>query len=260
MSEGRHEDSVIGPTKYRIVESTVATFFARQVHVRREANRFEDALSTFFSAPQVVPIPDDFQPEIPRLVMTSPHGHSVLEVSQRHASLKTSYDGEFSSDFGRCRTYLSERIGAIYPLVEVISKGDVNFSGISLKVEFPLPSDSATLQWITDRFVKVKATQEVFDHAEKFTFVTDDLFYVNLSVLNYRQYSGAAPEGRAVPAYLSLVESGLAVILDVNDRHGFNTKKEYQSAAQIPDRLLGMAEHLINTTVPRLFETGEVFL
>ncbi len=192
--------------------------------------------------------------------MTSLHGHSVLEVSQTHVSLKTAYDGDFATDFRRCQSYISERMERIYPIVEEVSKGDVSFSGIAVKLECPVSSGVDAVEVLREKLVRARIEPSLTDFAAKFTFAIDDRYYVNVSVLNYNQFAGAADEGRVVPAYLELVESGIAIVLDVNDRYAFNMTRGYRSTPDVPGRLMALTQRLIDQVIPRLLTTGEVVL
>ena len=59
--------------------------------IRRNANQIEDLLKEHYGVPQVMPIPDDFAAEAPRVVFTSHKAHSQISFSiARQYSIKAS--------------------------------------------------------------------------------------------------------------------------------------------------------------------------
>ena len=65
----------------RYMQNSLAVAFTRQAAIRRAANGFEDALRDQYGQPNVLAIPDELDPEIPRIIFSSKHGSSQILIS-----------------------------------------------------------------------------------------------------------------------------------------------------------------------------------
>jgi hypothetical protein len=125
------EDQTIGPNRGSLaqvtgvqtmfqppsyIQNSFSIFFPRQEMIRRRVNEFEDTLTGRYSQPQVLPIPDELDPEVPRILFDSKHGFSQIVISQINMSLNVSYSSDWQSDIGRGRNYLTERVPTLFDL------------------------------------------------------------------------------------------------------------------------------------------------
>ena len=242
-----------------IVGSSFSLHFPRQASIRRKAGEFEDELGEFFAPPQVIPIPDDVNEQFPRMILTSKRGHSLVEVTQGSLTMRTGYDGDFASDFSKCRAYVQARADKLRSLVSGLASGMIHFCGLVVDLQVSSPDDNEAVQFLSSLLNPRVLPLGIDSLGQRLTFVRDP-YYVNITLSNYRQYSGNAPADRIVPAYLSRVSSGVAIQLDVNDRYAFNEQRDYSSGATVPAELLDRAQGLLTGSLPALLERGEVNL
>jgi len=65
----------------KISDSEINIISAKDPEIRLKAFEFEKQLKKLFTVPQIISIPDDFHPEAPRIIFSTPHGHSTLIIS-----------------------------------------------------------------------------------------------------------------------------------------------------------------------------------
>jgi hypothetical protein len=78
--------------------------------VRRLVNDFEDRLAGRYGQPQTIPVPDELDPNLPRVMFQSLGGHSQVAISQVSVSLNVTYDQEWMTDELKRDSYLRERV------------------------------------------------------------------------------------------------------------------------------------------------------
>ena len=56
------------------VQAQFSLKYEPQIKIRRSANDIEDFLQQYYGTPQTMPLPDEFAPEAPRIVLYSKNG------------------------------------------------------------------------------------------------------------------------------------------------------------------------------------------
>ncbi len=211
--------------------------------VKDYLGQMQEELSPYFrkDAFSVIGIPDGIimPSEAPRILATSPKGHSLVQMSECAISLQTNFDESFSSDFNMCREYILERIYAINKVAKLVSGDKVLFCGI-ISV-FNDDSVKNAAEFIRDKFFAGKGNN-IFDIIARFTFVEDDRYYKNIAVSNARK---------------SLNEDALAVSVDINNRYQFNYNKAEHTTAEDFKRLLAIYDDFVGEKL-ELVREGKV--
>ena len=178
-------------------------------------------------------------PEVPRILATSPQGHSSIQVSACAINLQTTFDGSFSGDFSACRKYIVERICAINKIAKLISGDKVLFCGI-ISVFNDADVNNAA-KFIRNQFF-VEKDRDIFDIIARFTFVKDNKYYKNIAISNARK---------------SLQEEALSVSVDVNNRYMFNYDKGKYTTDEDFRKLLEIYDDFVNKKL-ELVKEGKV--
>ena len=212
-----------------ITNSEINIISAKDLDIRLKAFEFEKQLKKVFTLPQIIPIPDDFHPEAPRIIFSTPHGHSTLTISQVNFSLRTRYDGDFTKNLNECVEYLQERINLVFSMLKS-SSITLYYMGLIFNFEIPVTQKRNPVVVLSQKFLNndLKITKNLSDVTFKLTTCLDDMFYKNLTFNNYRRYKKKQIP-KPSPSYLELEEEGIQIQLDVNDRHAFNLNKEYET-------------------------------
>lgn len=66
----------------KFITNNFSVVFKREPTIRRMANDFEDRLKGYYFQPQIVPVPDEIEPAMPRIIFGSEHGYSQIIFSQ----------------------------------------------------------------------------------------------------------------------------------------------------------------------------------
>jgi hypothetical protein len=71
----------------RYIQNSFSIIFPRVRDIRRRINAFEDLLQSEYTQPQVISVPDDFAPEVPRIIFESQHRYSQIvgDFNDRYA-------------------------------------------------------------------------------------------------------------------------------------------------------------------------------
>jgi hypothetical protein len=228
----------------RYVQNSFAITFPRRHDIRRKANDFEDFLQTHleghYRQPMLIPVPDEMDPEVPRLVFGSRHGFSQIVVSQIGLSLHVTYSPDWQLDVSKGQQYLLERTPVLFDLLSILDDVKPFFSGLTTRVRLPANADDTAILQHLHRFVSEPVlTTDVHDVTVKVTTVHHDRFYSNMTVQNYRRWEiEKAASGLQRLSRQQVSERGIEITGDFNDRYAFNERTDYFSSPKIVSKLL----------------------
>ncbi len=176
------------------VQNSFNVFFSRQPSIRRKADTFETVLEDRYLPPLVLPIPDDQEPEVPRIVFASKNGFSQIAISQINIALNVQYSPDFQIDISKGRSYLLEHVPVLFQLLNKLSVSP-NYVG--------------------------------------FATVIKGQFFSNMTVSNYRTWQvEAVPQRDVRLSPKDVVERGVQIAGDFNDRYAYNENKGYRSGRE----------------------------
>jgi hypothetical protein len=236
-------------------QNSFSIAFPRYPLIRRQANEFEDLLKGRFAGhygqPQVISVPDDLDPEVPRMIFGSKHGFSQIVISQVNMTLNISYSPGWQASIDKGRDYLKERTSALYLLLSALDDTPVYFTGLTTRATLPanVPDDGDLLAAFRQRVAQLRlSTENVHDINLKVTTVVGDRFFSNISIRNYRAWK---LDGQAlgVPrlSRSSAEERGLEIVGDFNDRYSYNEGKDYVSTEKVAHEVIDRGLEQIQT-------------
>ncbi len=229
----------------RYISNSLNVLFARQVSIRRAANDFEDKLKGNYLQPQIIGIPDELDPEVPRMLFSSTHGFSQIIVSQTNISLNVKYSPDWQKDISLGQKYLFERAPILFELLSLVKTEPLYF-GLSTHVNLPSSlDDEKILVRIADSFLKEKSAPSTHDIQLKTTNVIDDKFFSNITLENYRIWKLQQPMALSLKlSRKAATEKGVSILGDFNDRYIFNEDKDYKSTQAMIEPIieLGLKE------------------
>jgi hypothetical protein len=226
------------------IKNSFAITFQRMREIRRKANEAEDFLRERFGGhygqPQVIPVPDSLDPEVPRLIFGSRHGFSQIFISQIGIALNVTYSPEWQKEISKGRVYVMERAKALYELLRALGDSDVFFSGITTKAHLPFAGDDQALLALLRRSVEdYPVADSLYDWQLKVTTVREERFFINMTTQNYREWETMEAEG-GLPRLPrgKIKRSGLEILGDFNDRYAFHENPSYFSSSELVDVLV----------------------
>ena len=240
----------------RIRQTSVNLVFPKVTDWRKKYVIAEDILSDHFMPSTILPIPDEVQEQVPRAIVQSKHGHSVLNVALTVSSFITTYSGDYVSSWKLCEDYLKDRCDCVYQLVDKLSGADYEYVGLISNIEFD-EIEQSSLDTLKKTLFKDNGKElgDFFDVSCKFTYVYKDKYYINITLENTRKLlTEKNKSGIRVKAGDS--ENYVAVTIDVNDRYAANQNEGYKSDKSAFDEILSITANIINNKLASMISKG----
>ncbi len=228
------------PPKY--IQSSFSIFFPRQEKIRRKVNDFEDVLIGRYSQPQVVPVPDDLDPGVPRILFDSLHGYSQIVISQINMSLNVNYSQEWQDDISKGQEYLTERVPILFDLVgKLNAESKIHYCGIVTRARLiSIEDDKKIIDHMSNIFQLRHNGVELHDLEIKRASTIEERFFSNTVVKNYRTWR--IPEDSAFhPPRMNdnqVIERGIEIIGDFNDRYKYNQDSRFFSDSLVANDII----------------------
>jgi hypothetical protein len=224
----------------RFIRNSFSVLFPRQRLIRRKANDLEDHLKHSYSPPQTIPIPDEFDPQVPRLIFGSEHGFSQIVVSQISISLNVTYSPDWQTDINEGREYLAERVSLLFESLQILDGVRASFCGQTTTVRLATDeADTFVIGKIASWFSSDQDITETHELRIKKANVIDNRFFNNLTLSNYRVWT--IPSTITTTPRVSsenVKERGLEVVGDFNDRYAYNEREDYNSNIEVAQEVI----------------------
>ncbi len=219
--------------KARYIQNSFNIFFSRQPEIRRKANDFEDKLKGKYFQPHIVPVPDDLDPEVPRMLFGSEHGFSQIIVSQVTLVLNVTYSPDWQIDISRGRQYLFDRVPVLFELLDILKGEKPYFCGLSTRVHLSTKTeDKKIIEHLEKLFLK-NSMNSIYDVQLKITTVLSQRFFNNITLQNYRSWKLEGPrQGVIRLPQKEVSDHGIEISGDFNDRYAFNENNEYYTSRE----------------------------
>lgn len=239
----------------RFIENNFSIFFNRQLDIRRKANDIEDMLKLklagHYSQPHIIPIPDEIDPQVPRLIFGSTHGYSQIVVSQMSISLNVRYSHDYQLDIAKGQKYLRERIPVLFEIIEFFKEIRTFFCGLTTRVDLCTPeTDVWIIKHLANLFFKGAEFDKIYELELKITKIINDQFFSNMVIRNFREWQLIEPT-QEIPRLSQSKSSkrGIQIIGDFNDRYSFNEKTDYFSGRDVVENIICKAFDEINAMI-----------
>ena len=225
--------------KAKYIQNSFNIFFSRQTEIRRSANVIEDKLKGRYFQPHIVPVPDDLDPEVPRMIFGSEHGFSQIIVSQVTLVLNVTYSPDWQIDISKGRQYLFERVPILFELLDILKGEKPHFCGLSTRVHLSTKTeDKKIIEHLEKLFLK-NSMNSIYDVQLKITNVLSQRFFSNITVQNYRSWKLEGPRQGVVRLPQNEVsDHGIEISCDFNDRYAFNENNEYYTSRENAEAII----------------------
>lgn len=247
----------------RYVHNGFSIAFPRQPDIRRKANSFEDLLNAklpdHYSQPQVIPVPDDLDPEFPRMIFGSKHGFSQIVISQTNLAFGVQYSPSWQTDAENRRKYLDVRIPVLFDLLAVLGVTHPYFCGLNTKVHMASKAtDHELVRHLSRVFLREDAADNIYDLQVKNTSVIGERYFSNTVLQNYRIWSmDNKPSGLPRLPNEEAIERGIQIDGDFNDRYAFNESDDYFSIPETASDILSNGLNEVEAWIRRLIGEAE---
>ncbi len=244
----------------RFVQNSFAVIFPLQLDIRRRVNDFETKLSTKYGQPQILNIPDELEPEAPRAIFISSHGHSQIIVNQVSVTVNINYSPEWQTNDKLRSEYLIDRATLLFDLVNMIKvKGKPlkpYYCGLTTLVHIPnTRNELDTLKFLSGLFHMSVDISAIHDLQQKITKVSSNKYFSNMNIENYRNWKIEVDKLPTVNIRLSRYtanEQGIQIIGDYNDRFAFQERKTYSTSKSEVFKVIDQGLSVIAQTIEQI--------
>jgi hypothetical protein len=161
-------------------------------------------------------------------------------------------------DWAKCSQYIKERMRCIFDLLNIITKDSYEYIGLVSTILFDDIKENGT-NVIANNLIKSKNINDLYDIDIKFTFVEDNKIYTNITLQDARIFKSGVDIAKAGDlSFKNQIEESVGVILDINDRYGFNNNPNYVSGSDVLEQLIYYMDHVINNKLETLVRKGEL--
>jgi hypothetical protein len=223
----------------RYIQNSYTINFQRQPRVRRKANDIEDfinsQLGNHYSQPEVIPVPDEIDPIVPRLIFGSIHGFSQIILTQINISINVNYSPDWQVNIELGKDYLKHRVAVLYDLVTNILDSKALFSGLVTRLHVFNNNRDDNLEYLSSILLHDSLRSEhIHDIEQKITTVYNNSFFSNLFIRNLRLLE----MNKAIEIIPRLPDnkcktSGVEIIGDFTDRYSYNENRRYYSSPSV---------------------------
>lgn len=199
----------------RIVNSQIIFGYARNINIRKRVFEFEEKLKTSFKIPfNVISIPDEIDPNIPRFESSSKHGFSKLQVSQHRVNFSTGFNEAFTKD--KVAEYLKEKK---YLLTSLLKDEKSEFVAYVIELHcFPPKSNINNILKINTGAKVID--DSLIDFSLSYSKVYSDNYFVNVKCSKIKFEKRTLDSNRIEQN--KEIHEGISVILDINSKPSFN--------------------------------------
>lgn len=195
---------------------------------RRDSNLIEDMFSDFYLQPTVLPIPDEIEPMIPRITLNSKNGHSTISFNQVGIDFMVVFDDQYRYDYDKCEAYIQQRMRIIHDYLKRIMICEIYYIGIATQIRFVIEDSIDELEILKKKSFSTQKVSNLYDYNEKITLLEADEYFENITIGNFRDFSGNIINGH-IPAIVSfekaqVAQKGIFVVLDINNRYKYTMK------------------------------------
>lgn len=226
----------------RYIASSFTVTFPRQTKIRQQALAIEKHLEGRYNPPLMLPVPDEFDPSAPRMIFASQSGYSQLIITQVSTILNTTYSPQWQIGTQNSEPYANQHVGYVFGLLSALKINRPSICGFTVHVRLSTEEDNrALLEFLINRFLKDTDNEGIHDVEVRKTRVIRDTFFSNVVTHNYRLWNQAEPlQGTLKLSDEDVVERGVEVVVDVNDRYAFNERASYRTTLDTARQVLAV--------------------
>jgi hypothetical protein len=233
-----------------LVQHSLSLNLKRNPAIRRQVNLIEDLVKDEsegrFAQPQVVPVPDELDPSVPRLIFVSKAGFSQLLISQVSVNFNVSYSPDWGLDPGKCEDYLRSKVDFLFKLAEAgwdFAQKPL-FVGVTTNFRVPAADQADSVARLAQLFVEsAMLAENANELSYRCSLSLEDHFYSNISVSTQVSLKAQAAAGfDGIPRFSpdTIEGYGIEVVGDYNDRLAYNFDENYRSSRETVDRMIGL--------------------
>jgi hypothetical protein len=228
--------------KPRYLQSTFSIVFPRKPFIRKEAFKFEQIVESLYIQPRIIDVPDEINPDMPRIIFISKDGSGQLIISQINFIVNLTYINNIQSDVSKYREDLIAQVLLLFKMLENIQENHPYFCGLNTLVQIPIQGEdnNKIISRIYNLFSEnnrersispfdnnANGFNDIYEFQVKSSNVIDEKFFSNTTVQNYNTWATEEIHLLSRLSSKKITETGIQIIGDFNDRYAFNELESY---------------------------------
>jgi hypothetical protein len=247
--------------KPKYLQNSFIIVFSRKTSIRKNVFDFEAKLEEWYKQPQVISVPDEISPDTPRMIFTSKHGHSEIHISQLNFVLNVNYSLDWQFDIYKSKEYILNEVSILYELLNFLGEESAYFCGFTTVVNIPTQKRNNELlaPHIYNLFCKeaTPSNSDIYEFQLRTSKVIEKEFFSNINIQNYRTWNfdglvEGGVEGIAKMSNKCIVESGIQIVVDFNNRYAFNEREDYFSLENQAQKVINLGLDEVNNTIQKI--------
>ena len=243
----------------KYLQNSFSIIFSRKPFIRKNVFEFENKLKDLYTQPQIIGIPDEINPDMPRMVFTSKHSHSQIIISQINFVLNVNYSLDWQFDISKGKEYILDKVSILFDLLDLIGEKCPYFCGFNTLVQIPAQEEDneKVISHIYDLFSNNSngnpSSSDIYEFQLKTSRVLEKSFFSNITIQNYRNWDiDAKTEGILKLSSDKIIESGIQIEGDFNDRYAFNEKESYCSIETQSRKIIDLGLNEVNNVIKKI--------
>lgn len=242
------------------IKNSIVTFwFQKQPNPKEYSEILNEKLKEHFFEFNIIGVPSNIDPGIPRMNAVSSSSHSNVEISLISAKLKTNFDDKYNADCDLCIEYIKERALKIFDALVECGISTI-YSAIFISLE---EKSAEPAKQIMKYFLKDDETKGINEVGIRLTQDINEKYYKSISVNNGKQVKikkvFEPGNNEIIFPLISLndaeeVEEYLTTTIEINDRLSFNINREYISNKENLEEMFAIAGKQIKEELSRFNE------
>ena len=241
----------------KIKQTNLNIVYPQIEEYRKKFINSEDILNEYFLPPTMLPVPNEVQGEIPRIIVQTKNGHSVLNIALTVASFTTNYNNNFTKNWELCKDYLENRGTCVYNMIDNMNDEKNIFVGLVTNIEMN-DLDEDGLNVLKKSLLKENTADlgDIYDLGFKFTYVYKEKYYINITLENFRDFETKKNEGGR-NCIRGEKKHTISASIDINDRYASNYNPEYKSGKEEFEEIIRITSNIIDNKLDDLIRKGE---
>ncbi|OQB48421.1 MAG: hypothetical protein BWY02_01798 [bacterium ADurb.Bin157] len=216
----------------------------------------EHILKEFFNEATVLPVPDEAPLDIPRIIIKTLGEHAQLTITPVASTFEVRYDGDYERNWRLCSEYIMKRMEKVFEFLNLFTGNSYKYIGLVTNVLCDeIKSDGAVK--ISEVLLNTNNIKDIYDLNIRYTFVEDKKLFVNIMLQNARMFKNDINVN--IPGSLcesDQIAESIGVVVDINDRYGFNNNRDYKSSSSMLKNLSDCMTNVMNGKLQDLIYNG----
>lgn len=225
-----------------LVRHSLVLNMSRNPLIRRMINDIEDLIKSEslggFAQPQLIPVPDELDAEIPRVVFTSQAGHTQVVVSQVSVTFNANYSPDWQGDPDKCRDYLLSKVDLLFKIAAAGWRHakSPHFGGVTTVFRIPAANRAESVALLAPVFRDMQTLSKSANELScRWSLDESEQFFNNIALQTFIALDDqllSATDGIPRINDSTITACGVEIIGDYNDRLAFNGREHYSTNAE----------------------------